>query len=128
MPTAGQLPGMYNIVQKGEYELFDYSVPIAEFENMLRDDDLPDDLCVVGLEEVFEDDESIRALSRLMDRSADSLEGRSQLPTIQFAVDGAFQRRSNDFDLQTDNDLYRLSRVFGTQLERRDSGWLTAPF
>lgn len=128
MPKAGQLPGVYNIVQKGEYDVFDYTVPVSEFEKMLREGDVPDELCVVGLEGLFDDDEAVKSLARLMDREANALEARSQLPTIQFAVEGAFQRRKNDFELQTDSDLYRLSRVFGSQLKRRDSGWITAPF
>jgi hypothetical protein len=63
-----------------------------------------------------------------MDEAADGLESRSPLPTIQFAVDGSFQRLSRDFELRSDDNLYRLSRVFGPQIKRRNVDWLTAPF
>lgn len=128
MVEHGKLPGEYNIVVKEEYDLFDHQVPIEEFEEMLRENDVPDEVCVVGLDTVFEDDDATNKLSSLMDRSANTLENRSSLPTIQFAVEGSFQRRQRDFELQTDGDLYRLSRIFGPQIDRRSGGWLTAPF
>lgn len=128
MVEHGKLPGEYNIVIKGEYDLYDHRVPIEEFEEMLREDEVPDEVCVVGLEDLFGDDDAVNELSRLMDRAANSLENRQSLPTIQFAVEGSFQRRQRDFELQVRGDLYRLSRVFGTQIDRRSSSWLTAPF
>jgi hypothetical protein len=128
MPDPGQLPGEYNIVVEDEYDLFDHRVPVKEFEEMLREDDVPDEVCVVGLGAVFQDDEAVNELSRLMDRSANSLETRQPLPTIQFAVEGSFQRRQRDYELQTEQDLFRLSRIFGPQIKRRSSGWLTSPF
>jgi hypothetical protein len=128
MADPGKLSGEYNIVVQGEYDLVDYRVPVEKFKNMLREDDLPDEVCVVGLGAVFEDNDAVGELSKLMDRQANSLENRQPLPTIQFAVEGSFQRRQRDFELQTDSELYRLSRVFGPQIERRRSGWLTAPF
>ncbi|WP_318569906.1 hypothetical protein [Salinigranum marinum] len=128
MPDPGQLPGEYNIVVEDEYDLFDHRVPIEEFEEMLRENDVPDEVCVVGLGAVFEDEEAVNELSRLMNRSANSLETRHPLPTIQFAVKGSFQRRQRDFELQAGGDLFRLSRVFGPQIDRRSSGWLTSPF
>jgi len=128
MVEHGKLPGEYNIVVKEEYDLFDHQVPVEEFEEMLRENDVPDEVCVVGLDTVFEDEDATNKLSALMDRSANTLENRSSLPTIQFAVEGSFQRRQRDFELQTDDDLYRLSRIFGPQIDRRSGGWLTAPF
>lgn len=128
MPDPGQLPGEYNIVVEDEYDLFDHRVPVKEFVDMLREDDVPDEVCVVGLGAVFQDDEAVNELSRLMDRSANSLETRQPLPTIQFAVEGSFQRRQRDYELQTEQDLFRLSRIFGPQIKRRSSGWLTSPF
>ncbi|SDN15212.1 hypothetical protein SAMN04487949_3506 [Halogranum gelatinilyticum] len=128
MPEPGQLPGEYNIVVKDEYDLFDHRVPVEEFKGMLQENDVPDEVCVVGLGSVFEDDEEVTELSRLMNRSANNLETRHPLPTIQFATEGSFQRRQRDYELQTETDLYRLSRVFGQQISRRSSGWLTAPF
>lgn len=128
MPEPGKLPGEYNIVVKDDYDLFDHQVPVEEFEEMLREDDIPDTVCVVGLEDVFKNEEAIHDLSRVMDRKANTLESRRQLPTIQFAVDGSFQRLQRDFELQTGGELYRLSRIFGSQIQRRESSWLTAPF
>lgn len=128
MTEPGKLPGEYNVVVADEYDIFDHRVPVEEFEEMLRENDVPDEVCVVGLEDVFGDEAAVRELSKLMDRHANALENRRSLPTIQFAVDGPFQRRQHDFELQIGGDLYRLSRVFGPQFERRSGGWLTAPF
>ena len=128
MPEPGKLSGEYNIVVEDEYDLFDHRVPIEEFEKMLRENDVPDEVCVVNLRKVFKDDDAVTELSKLMDRSANSLEMRQPLPTIQFAVKGSFQRRQRDFELQTGGDLYRLSRIFDPPIKRRSGGWLTAPF
>ena len=128
MVEHGKLPGEYNIIVEDEYDLFDHRVPIEEFEEMLRENDVPDEVCVVGLDDLFGDDEAVKELSTLMDRRANALENRRPLPTIQFAVEGSFQRRERDYELQTGGDLHRLSRVFGPQIERRSGGWLTAPF
>lgn len=128
MPDPGQLPGRYNIVAEDEYDLFDHRVPVEEYMEMLRENDVPDEVCVVGLDGVFEDDELVSELSRMMDRHANSLESANPLPTIQFAVEGSFQRRKRDFELQSGDDFHRLSRVFGSQIERQSRGWLLAPF
>lgn len=128
MPEPGQIPGRYNIVVAEEYDLFDFRVPVEEFREMLREGDVPDEACVVGIEEVFGDEEAIAELSRLMDQRADDLENRAELPTIQIAIEESVQRRQNDYEIRVDDELYRLSRVFGTQIDRRDSGWLTTPF
>jgi hypothetical protein len=128
MVDHGKLPGEYNIVVADEVNLFDHRVPIEEFKQMLRENDVPDEVCVVGLDDIFADEEAVDELSKLMDRNANTLENRRPLPTVQFAVEGAFQRRQRDFELQTEDDLYRLGRIFGPQIERRRSEWLTAPF
>lgn len=129
MPEPGKLPGRYNIVVADEYELFDHRLPVVEYIELLADgDDVPDEVCVVGLDKAFEDDDTVRALSRAMDQRANSLESRNPLPTIQFAVDGSFQRLKRDFELKSEDELYRLSRVFGAQIERQRRGWLLAPF
>lgn len=129
MPEPGKLPGRYNIIDTNEYDLYDHRLPVSEYIELLTGgSDVPDELCVVGLDEAFEDDESIRALSRAMDQRANSLESRNPLPAIQFAVEGSFQRRKRDFELRTGDELYRLSRVFGSQIERQGRGWLLAPF
>ncbi|WP_158056535.1 hypothetical protein [Halorussus halophilus] len=128
MVEHGKLPGEYNIVAKDEYDLFDHQVPVEEFEEMLRENDVPDELCVVGLDDVFGDNDAVNELSAVMDRRANGLENRDPLPTVQFAVEGSFQRRQRDFELQAGNDFHRLSRIFGPQIDRRSSEWLTAPF
>lgn len=127
MVEPGRLAGVYNLVVADAYDLFDHRVPVETFASMLEDGEVPDEVCVVGLADTYEADD-VRELRRLMDEAADRLESRSPLPTIQFAVDGSFQRLSRDFELQTEDDLYRLSRVFGPQIKRRNVDWLTAPF
>ena len=127
MVEPGRLAGVYNLVVADEYDLFDHRVPVEAFASMLEGGEVPDEVCVVGLADAYEADD-VSELRRLMDEAADGLESRSPLPTIQFAVDGSFQRLSRDFELQTDDDLYRLSRVFGPQIKRRNVDWLTAPF
>lgn len=128
MAAPGQLAGVYNLVVADEYELFDHRIPLDKFNRMLQHDDVPESVCVIGIENVFDKDDDVDELSRRMDGRADTLESRQPLPTIQFAVEGSFQRRERDFELQFRGELYRLSRVFGPQIERRESGWLTAPF
>lgn len=118
---------MYNLVVADAYDLFEHQVPVGTFESMLRDDEVPDEVCVVGLADVYETDDA-RELRRLLDQRASGLESRTPLPTIQFAVDGSFQRLSQDFELQAGDDLYRLGRVFGPQIDRKNVDWLTAPF
>jgi hypothetical protein len=127
MVDPGQLAGVYNLVVADEYDLFSHQVPVNAYESMLEDNEVPDEICVVGLADVYESDD-IRELRRSIDETADTLESRTPLPTVQFAVDGSFQRLNRDFELQTDEDLYRLSRVFGPQIKRRNVDWLTAPF
>ena len=129
MVDPGRLAGVYNLVVADAHDLFPHQVPVSEFEGMLRDGDVPDEVAVVGLADIYAaGEDEIQQLSRQMDRAADGLESRNPLPTIQFAVDGSFQRLSTDFELQTGDDLYRLSRVFGPQIKRRNADWLTAPF
>jgi hypothetical protein len=128
MVESGQLAGVYNLVIADAHDLFDHRVPVEEFDSLLEERNVPEKICVVGLGDFFGDDEAVSSLRRQMDDAADRLENRSPLPTIQFAVEGSFQRRSRDFELKADEDLYRLSRVFGPQIQRRDSDWLTAPF
>jgi hypothetical protein len=120
---------VYNLVVADAYDLFPHQVPVTEFKAMLQNDEVPAELSVVGVAGAYESGEDeIRQLRRQMDSSAGGLENRSPLPTIQFAVEGSFQRLRNDFELQTDGELYRLSHVFGPLIKRRNADWLTAPF
>lgn len=127
MADSGQIPGRYNIIVIGEYDRFDRQVPIEEFLRRLTDDNLPDEVAVVGLEEKLDDEDFINNLAREMDQRADDLE--YQCPTIQIIVQGSFHRNGRSYDLRYDGDLYSLQVIFGPQLERRDQGnWITSPF
>lgn len=127
MAGPGQIPGRYNIIVEGEYDTFDRQMPVEEFIQQLKDDDVPDELSIVGLGQAYADGDLVDELAREMDGRANDLEYQS--PTIQFVVDGSFHRRGKTFDLRYDGELYPLQRVFGPQLERKQQGdWLVAPF
>lgn len=127
MAGPGQIPGRYNIIIKGEYDVFDHQMPVEEFVKRLEDDDVPDKVSVIGLGDAFKDDELADELAREMDRRANDLEYQS--PTIQFVVKGSFHRRGKTYDLRYEDELYPLQEVFGPQLERKEQGeWLVAPF
>lgn len=127
MAGPGQIPGRYNIIVAGEYETFDHQMPIDEFLQRLKNDDVPDEVSVVGLEKMLDDEEFINELAREMDQRADDLEYQS--PTIQIVVEGSFHRRGKTYDLRYDENLYSLQEIFGPQLERREQGdWITSPF
>ena len=127
MAGPGRIPGRYNIIVAGEHETFDHQMPIEEFLQRLKNDDVPAEVSVVGLEEIFDDEELVNELAREMDQRADDLEYQS--PTIQFVVEGSFHRRGKTYDLRYDDELYSLQEIFGPQLERRKDGdWITSPF
>ena len=127
MASPGQIPGRYNIIVAGEYETFDHQMPIDEFLQRLKDDDVPDEVSVVGLEKRLDDEEFVTELAREMDQRADDLEYQS--PTIQIVVEGSFHRRGKTYDLRYEDNLYSLQEIFGPQLERRgDGNWITSPF
>jgi hypothetical protein len=127
MAGPGQIPGRYNIIVEGEYDAFDHQMPIEEFIQRLKDDDVPDEVSVVGLGEAFTDGDLADELAREMDRRANDLEYQS--PTVQFVVDGSFHRRGKTYDLRYNDVLYALQEVFGPQLERKEEGeWLVSPF
>lgn len=129
MSEAGQIPGRYNLVEADHFETIDHQVPVREFLRMLNNDEVPEAVCVVGLDEAFNNDELIEELSRAMDRQANELENRRPLPTIQFAVEGSFHRH-DPFDLHYEGELHSLRKLFGRQIERENDEmtWLVAPF
>lgn len=86
MAGPGQIPGRYNLIIKGEYEVFDHQMPVKEFVQHLKDDDVPDEVSVVGLGKAFTDGDLADKLARAMDRRANDLEYQS--PTVQFVVEG----------------------------------------
>lgn len=127
MAGPGQIPGRYNIVVEGMHDTFDHRIPVEEFIKRLRNDDVPDEVAVVGLEDAFADEDRVEELASEMDRRANDLEYQS--PTVQFVVEGSFHRRGKTFDLRHDDELYPLQDVFGPQIERKEQGeWLVAPF
>ena len=127
MAGPGQIPGRYNLIIEGEYDAFDHQIPVQEFLQRLKDDDVPDKVSVVGLADAFRNDDLITDLAREMDRRANDLEYQS--PTVQFVVDGSFHRSGKTYDLRTGDELHSLQEVFGPQLERKEDGsWITAPF
>ena len=127
MAGPGRIPGQYNIIVAGEYDAFDHQMPIDEFLQRLKNDDVPDEVSVVGLEKMLDDQEFTNELAWEMDQRADDLEYQS--PTIQIVVEGSFHRQGKTYDLRYDDNLYSLQDIFGPQLERRGNGnWITSPF
>jgi hypothetical protein len=127
MAGPGQIPGQYNIVVAGKYETFDHQMPVEEFLNRLKNDDVPGKVSVVGLENMLDNEEFVRELAREMDQRADDLEYQS--PTVQIVVEGSFHRSGKTYDLRYEDELYSLQTIFGPQLERRGDGdWITSPF
>jgi len=127
MAGPGRIPGQYNIILDGEYDTFDHQMPIEEFLQRLKNDDVPGEVSVVGLEKAFDDEELVNELAREMDQRADDLEYQS--PTIQIVVKGSFHRQGKTYDLRYEGDLHSLQEIFGPQLERREQGdWITSPF
>lgn len=129
MSEIDAVAGMYNIVDRNRRETADYQVPVEEFVTKLDDRNLPDEICVVGLEAVLNGDEEIReSLISTMRREMDYLNGQRPLPTVQFAVDGTFQSVGGSFDVEIEGEYYSLRPIFGRQIKRREPGWLVTPF
>jgi len=127
MAGPGQIPGRYNIVVEDSYDTFDHRIPIEEFIKRLQNDDVPEEVTVVGLEKAFADKNMVETLASEMDQRANDLEYQS--PTVQFVVEGSFHRSGKTYDLRYDDELYSLQEIFGPQLERREKGdWLISPF
>ncbi|MFC7177837.1 hypothetical protein [Halosegnis marinus] len=131
MPKRGQIPGVYNIVEREQYETFPTQFPVDAFVELLEDDDLPTQVTVVNLESAFTRPDFITELRRTMDRKGDDLE-HADSPIIQFAVEADIHRsdRGNEYDLWVDGTPYPLRDVFGRQVEAQadDHSWLTSPF
>lgn len=128
MAGPGQIPGRYNIVSADEYETIDHQVPVEDFLDQLRNHEVPESICVVGLDDAFADDDFIDELADAMADRANDLENRHPLPTIQFAIDGALHRRKKTYDLRYDGEFHSLQRLFGSQIDREGEDWVTAPF
>jgi hypothetical protein len=127
MAGPGQIPGRYNLVIEDAYETFEHQIPVEEFIQRLKDDEVPDTVSVVGLTDALTDDGLVNELAREMDQRANDLE--YQGPTVQFVVQGSFHRSGKTYDLRYDDELYSLQKIFGPQLERKEDGeWLVTPF
>ena len=127
MAGPGRIPGRYNLIIEESYDAFDHQMPVDEFIIRLKNNNIPDEVSVIGLEDAFEDDDLATELAREMDQRANDLE--YQNPTVQFVVEGQFHRRGKTYDLRHDDELYSLQDVFGPQLQRKEQGeWLVAPF
>ena len=127
MAGPGQIPGQYNLVIEDAYETFEHQIPVKEFLQRLKEDDVPETVSVVGLSDALSDEDLANELAREMDQYANDLEYQS--PTVQFVVEGSFHRSGKSYDLRYNDALYSLQQVFGPQLERKQEGdWLVAPF
>jgi hypothetical protein len=128
MRDLDAIGGMYNIVTEDRVTA-DYQVPVETFVEMLRGHEIPEALCVVGIEPILADEaETRRDVVDAMRSESDYLNGLSPLPKIQFAVDGSFQSVGESFELERDGEFYPLSVVFGSRLKRRNDGWLVSPY
>jgi hypothetical protein len=129
MSNPDAVAGMYNIVDRERWDTADYQLPIEEFLNKLEARDLPNEVCVVGLEEVLSDDQELRErLVSAMRSEMDYLNNQHPLPSIQFAVEGDFQSVGDSFEVQVDGEFYALEPIFGRQIKHRRDGWLATPF
>jgi hypothetical protein len=127
MVSPGQIPGRYNIIIQDAYDTFNHQIPVADFIQRLKDNEVPEDVSVVGLSTALSDDDTATELAHEMDRRADDLE--YQNPTVQFVVQGTFHRSGKTYDLRYEDELYPLDEVFGSQLDRKEDGeWIVAPF
>ena len=127
MVSSGQIPGRYNIIIQDAYDTFEHQIPVEDFIQRLKDDEVPEDVSVVGLSAALADDDMAIELAQEMDRRADDLE--YQNPTVQFVVQGTFHRSGKTYDLRYEGELYPLDEVFGSQLDRKEDGeWIVAPF
>jgi hypothetical protein len=129
MAGPGRIPGRYNLVVKGEYDTFDHQLPVEEFLTRLRENNIPESVCIVGLGRAFEDGDLAGELAQEINRRANDLETQHPLPTIQFAVEGSFHRSGKTYDLRHRDELYPLQDIFKPQMDRKESGnWLVVPF
>lgn len=129
MSEIDAVAGMYNIVDREKRATADYQLPLEEFIDQLEERSLPQEVCVVGLEDVLSEDDELRErLVSVMRSEMDYLNNQHPLPSIQFAVEGTFQSVGDSFEIQVDDEFYALKPIFGRQIKRREDGWLATPF
>lgn len=128
MRDLDAIGGMYNLVRT-DRKTADHQVPVEKFIELLHEHEIPEELCVVGLESVLADEEQQRqALVDTMRSESDYLNSLSPLPKIQFAVEGSFQSVGDSFELERDGEFYPLEAIFGSRLKRRSDGWIVSPY
>jgi hypothetical protein len=129
MSDIDAVAGMYNIIVSGKREPADHRVPVREFLTKLENRNLPDEICVIGLEGVLTENDDLREqLVSTMRQEMDYLNSQRPLPAIQFVVDGDVQGAGDSFDVEIDNEFHSLQPIFGRQIKKRKSDWLVAPF
>jgi len=129
MSEMDAVAGMYNIVQSEAWRIVDYQLPVDEFISLLTAHNVPNELCVVGLEEILTEETEMRdRLVSVMRAEMDYLNNQHPLPTIQFIIDGEFQSIGETFEVELNGEFYTLEPIFGRQIKRRRSGWLVTPF
>lgn len=129
MNKTDAVAGMYNIVRSGAWETADYQLPVDEFISRLAAHDIPEELCVVGLEEILMEETELRErLVSVMRAEMDYLNNQHPLPTVQFVIDGEFQSVGETFEVEINGEFYALYPIFGRQIKRRRDGWLVTPF
>ena len=104
MVRSGRLAGVYNLVVADEYDLFDHRVPVETFASMLEGNEVPGELCVIGLAGAYGDDD-VSELRRLMHEAAAGLVSLNPISTIEFAIDGAFHPLSLDVERRTEYEV-----------------------
>ncbi len=128
MSDIDAVAGMYNIIVSSGRESAEYRVPVEEFVTKLENRDLPDEICVAGLEEILTGNEDLRnRLVSTMRQEMDYLNSQRPLPAIQFVVGGDIQGAGDTYEVEIDGEFHSLQPVFGRQIKKRDSGWLVAP-
>ena len=129
MSEIDAVAGMYNIVDREKRATADYQLPLEEFIDQLEERSLPQEVCVVGLEDILSGDDELRGrLVSVMRSEMDYLNNQHPLPSIQFAVEGTFQSVGDTFEIQVDDKFYALEPIFGRQIKQREQGWLATPF
>jgi hypothetical protein len=122
--SADAVGGRYNVVLVDQYETFEYQIPVDQFVEALEAGDTFDEVCVINLGEAFERGEASRLSRAMQDRAPDF----NPNATVQFAVEGSIQSVRGGFELLYGDDLYRLDKVFGANLNKHKEGWLSATF
>lgn len=128
MSEIDAVRGVYNVVHT-DRSCAAHRVPVSEFCDRLESRDLPDELCVAGIESVVvADDDRADRLATAMGEAVDYLNGRRPLPAIQFVVDGKLQVSGRSLEVVIESEAHSLARFFGREPTRRGDGWYVVPY